>query len=344
MGLPKTLSSALQTEFFSKHDEISYLGVGLGDLISYKSKDLEYLFQVLLIYANKQFYQKEVTPLKQLLNIEFEVAANTNKLVGISSEWFGLNLTPDMIGFEERVDRLYDLFDKNTQIIVITRAQDQLLKSLYGQMVQEGLPQLYDEFLSFLYLFRDRNFFYDLDYYEKFKVLISKFGIKNVHFLPLENFRESTGELKEIDGRVLLIDEFCKLFEIDYPYGFELPIVNPSLNDAEIYQKVLLNKKYRHDFGNLIYEYSNIHRSRTILEPTGLVPDLYQSVKMKRFCNESAKLLSKINPDKRIDYSANPKVINFLSDSFIQSNLKLKNEFGVNLPDCYFSMFGSQLQ
>jgi hypothetical protein len=340
IGMPKTLTSALQKEFYSQHDNIYYLGIGNDRLIDYIDEDVNFVFETLLLYANNEYYNKNRRKAIKTINKHFENALkNSKSAFGASLEWLSFNFSPDMIDNSLKVKRLSQLFGKNTKIILFLRNQTDLLKSLYKEYIKVGLPFTFNEFIKYIYNFKDRNFYYNLFYDRHYKLYSKYFKKKNIYLLPLESFRNKDKSLSLKEDKIEMVKEICKIIGIDYPVGLKLSHINPSLNEAETFYKQKLNTKYRHDFGNLIFEHSNIHRSRKYFEYEGSfgINDYFKDVKIKSFLLELAKGKAKEDP-KEISYYANPKLLKKLTKEFVEANKNLTEQYNIELPDIYFNM------
>ena len=58
IGYPKCMSTTLQRDFFSKHPEINYLGVGFADNMSYSTNEVEYLNETFLKYCRDDLWER----------------------------------------------------------------------------------------------------------------------------------------------------------------------------------------------------------------------------------------------------------------------------------------------
>lgn len=339
IGMPKTLTSALQQEFYPKHDSIYYLGIGAGGAIDYLDAHTEFIFETLLLYAKSGYYETQKHEAKKTLEALVKKAEAEGKQVfGMSSEWLSFNFLPDMIDNAMKVERLADLFGTDTKIIMFIRNQADLLKSLFNEYVKVGLPFTYDEFVRYTHNYKDRNFYFDLLYHHQYELYARHFSQSNIHFLPVENFRGKDKKLLVEDGKVKIVDALCRILEIDYPENFSLPHINPSLTDSELKHKISLNEKYRHEFGNLMFEHASKHRSRKYFERENAVniPDYYDDIKVKRFAIEQAKIMAQTDPAP-VSYDADTDVMKRLSHAFNASNKTLKS-YGTGLPDIYTQM------
>jgi len=262
---------------------------------------------------------------------------NKKKWVGVSSEWLGFNFTPEMVDPDIKIKRLAEVVGSDAKILLLTRSNFPFVKSLWAELVKVGLPKSFSEYCQYLWTFQDRNCLNEILYDLQYSRLVRYFGKENIHILALENFRANDGSLINNDHQIDLISELCRILDIEYPADFSLPLVNSSLDMKELYHKLEFNKKYRHDFGNLIFEPSNLHRSRKQLEWLGVSEDqdVFRDVKMKRFLLEQARLAAK-RSDLEVSYEL-PKVLEKnLSQLFIESNQRFEQLSGIKLPDQYF--------
>lgn len=341
IGLPKTLSSAFQRSFFPDHPKIYYLGIGVGGPIDFIDDDINLGFDDLLVYAKDGYFQHRKGEVAAAIQRHRKLAEESGKAAfGISSEWFSFTLSADMIDNAEKPKRLAELLGNDSKIILVLRNQSSLLRSLYGQYIREGLALSYEEFLQYAHDFQDRNFYFDLHYQVQWRNLTKVFGKDNVYFLPIEDYRDPDGRLLEsLDGRLRLLDRVCEILEIEYPVGFELPTVNPSLSRKELFHKRLLNRDHRHDFGNLLFEHGNYHRCRKFFEKEGAfnVGDFFAGSRRKHQSLDKAKELALEDP-REIDYRVNSGVDRKLKTNLESANRKFVSVSGLELPNEYFEL------
>lgn len=339
--MPKTLTSALQEGFFSQHDEIHFLGVGVGSLIDYVNDEINRIFETLIPYSSESYYLKNKKISKDVINLEHAHAREQGKLwIGVSSEWLGFNFSPEMVDPELKTKRLSELMGSDAHIILIIRNNIGFLKSLYAELVKVGLPLSFQEYCEYLWLFQDRSSLSELLYDEQYERLARYFQRDRIHILVLESHRNADGSLIENNNEISLISELCALLGIKYPENFSLPQVNPSLNKYELKKKLELNKEVRHDFGNLIFEPSNIHRSRKQIQSVSdnLSLDIFKNVKIKRDLLEKAKLAAASSKDS-IDFYLSDEIKCALQSKFKKSNFRFEKLSGVKLPEEYYSAF-----
>ncbi len=338
IGYPKTLTSSLQIDFFPKHSQILHLGIGCGSLIDYIDDDINIAIENYILYAKEFPYKENEARIKSSFNKWFDYAEDKGyKAVGISLEWLSYDVNPDQNDIVVMAKRLKDIFGSDTKIIAFTRNQLDLLKSMYGQYVRDGLSLNYKEFIDYSYIYKDRNFLYDLLYDKTFSLYVDLFGKENIHFMPIETFRDTeTKQLIYNNEKLLLLETISKILDIGYE-KLTFEHTNISLSKKELFQKLQLNQKTRHDLGNLIFEHSNIHRNRKYFEndPIIKIEDPFFDVKKRRLLLEEAKKLSVHDP-RDMDYSADPEIIEKLSEMFIDSNKVLAFKANVELPEIYY--------
>lgn len=339
IGMPKTMSSALQEGFFSVQNDIHFLGVGVGSLIDYVDDEINRLFESLIPFSCEDYYQNNKLEAVELFNEQVEEARNKEKKwVGVSSEWLGLNLTPEMVDPEVKIRRLSEVVGCDAHILIIIRSQTALLKSLYAQLVKEGLPKSFGEFCEYLWDFQDRNMLFELLYSYQYERLCRCFKKERIHYFVLEEYRDSSGMLLEgSDGG--LIGALRNLLGLPLSKNIDLPMVNPSMSQKEVYQKLVLNREHRHDFGNLIFDPSNVHRSRKqLIKVSGEYRDFFSDVRLKRELIYEAKKRAG-NDSQEVDYSVPDRIKNRLEDLFIEENKRFEFISGVKLNSDYFMRF-----
>ncbi len=340
LGLPKTLSSAFQREFFPAHPDLYYLGVGQGGPIDFIDDETNFIFEDLLVYARSGYYeQHREQAIATVRNHLDQARQSGRKAFGVSSEWLGFTLSADMVENQLKARRLAELMGPDTRVILFLRNQAELLRSLYGQYVREGLALSYAEFIAYTDTFKDRNFYFDLCFDHQWSIWQECFGPEQVHFLPIENFRNATGELTTTAGRIDVISAVCEILHLDYPVPFSLPQVNPSLSRRELHQKLELNRQHPHDFGNSIFQHSNLHRSRKYLERESAVgiADYFADIKLKQRSLAVASEKAQSDPSA-LEYQADDRVLRRLKQAFEAANRRLEQQTGIQLPFCYFDL------
>ena len=218
IGYPKNLSTTLQRDFFSKHPEILHLGVGVGSNIDYVDDDINVICEDYLQYCKEFKYEEKKKFALDTFDKWFDKAKGRVgcKVVGLSLELLSFSFTPDQIDTPIKAQRVFELFGKDTRIIMIIRNQKDLIKSMYRESVKLGYQETFTAFLKYLYLFQDRNFLYDFCYDKLYSLYARFFGKDNIIVIPVEDVRECTGSLKIKDGKINLIDKLCNSLDISY--------------------------------------------------------------------------------------------------------------------------------
>lgn len=337
VGMPKTLSSALQSNFFSVHPDIYFLGIGVGSLIDYVDDDINIVFETLVPYANETYFQTHKEYYKNRINEHLGRARERAKsAAGVSSEWLGFNFTPEMADPELKTRRLQELMGNDCNIIFLVRNQWSYLKSLYAELVKLGLSRTYSEYCEYLWKYQDRSALYEMLYDQQLQRMRAYFHRENIHILALESYRRPGGELITNENGIALIQELCEILDTAYPKDLQFPRVNPSLDEKEVLQKLQLNREYRHDFGNLIFEPSNKHRSRKQLQQYKIRndEDYFADVKRKRYLLTVAQEEARRSTE-RVDYKLPKNLEDNFSNLFRESNIRLEKQCGIRLPDEY---------
>lgn len=119
-GYPKCFSTALQRNFFEKHPEIKFGGVGIKDNISYENDNIELCFESLLKYSNDLYWQLHKDRMKTAL-VKFISQSKPKKPV-FSSEHLSFNFTLQGLNNGVKYERIKYLFqDYNIKILIIKR-------------------------------------------------------------------------------------------------------------------------------------------------------------------------------------------------------------------------------
>lgn len=256
IGYPKCLSTTIQRSYFEKHPAINYCGVGINDNISYVNPDIEFIFEVLLKYSRKDFFEMHFNHARK----ELQSVLDTQRPNVFSSEHLVMNFTLQGLDPQEKLLRMQQLFKgHDVEIIVIHREREQLIRSLYGEMVRMGYYGTYDEFLLWIEKFKDRNFYYDLDLgvvEERTKKIFSK-----VHILSFEELvPNASTKINKRFSEILNVPDIC------------LPIDNnnPSLSLREIEALRKYNIVHRRELGESALTPFEHHRNRTLFTKIGI--------------------------------------------------------------------------
>ena len=188
IGYPKCASTSLQRAFFAVHPEVFHLGVNAG---KYFNAGIQLAVEYEIRCAKMFSYPAK--KIKQAFDDGFAAArsASHKKAVGLSSESLSLGYL-DGIDVFVRANRIRQVFDGNTLVVVVIRRQDQLLKSLYKQMIIGGMHWEWPLFLDWVWQTRDSGFFAELNYADMIGLYQKLFGKNNVMVIAQEQLTEDT--------------------------------------------------------------------------------------------------------------------------------------------------------
>jgi hypothetical protein len=340
IGYPKNLSTTLQVDYFSKHSDIYHLGTGFGHNTGYRDNILEGYLENILFYSNELMYQDIKNEIITHIKKHYSLFNKSNKRAfGLSLEHISFSFTPADADIYIKFKRLREIFGKDTKIIAIIRRQDELIKSLYRESIRIGYPYSFKEYLDFLFYYQNYSYLLEINYDKVLNLLYKLFDIENIEFIPIEKYRDKSGKLKVNNkNQILLTSKLNSILGISNQ-DIILNHHNPTLKPTVLYHKLQLNRKFKHDLGNSIYEPVQKHRLKEyfnqILDSD--VTNIYSDVKQKRLSIELAKELAK-NDAREIDYYADLKILEKLKKMFIESNKRLVKKYNIDLPECYFNI------
>ncbi|MFA9460779.1 hypothetical protein [Thiohalorhabdus methylotrophus] len=340
IGIPKTLTTSLQKDFFAQHPEIAYLGVGADGGIGYADEELERIFEHLLLYGRSEIFERESQEARKKIEAEMAEARRAGKAAfGVSLEWLSFRFSADMSDTRRSAHRLRTLLGPDTNILFTLRRQDTLLHSLYNEYVKDGLPLSWKDFLSYIYKFRERNFFLDLCYDELYESYAQAFGPERIEVAFLEEYLEASGALRRRNGREAIVADLSRSLGIaqhDTPLAHH----NPSLPREALAEKLRLNRELRHDFGNLLFEHASLHRQSAAhaRDRTLLDIDVYGDVRRKRMLIAEADARSRARLPDTDEVRPDPDdpVYGWLLERFREANLRLSRRIGRSLPEGYY--------
>lgn len=257
IGYPKCFSTTLQRNYFSRHPEIHYGGIGITSNIDFLNDDLNLLVESGLIYFNLYLFEKEKIKFKKIIK-KFRQDAEQKgaNAAGLSSEHLIFNFSPQGIDQLEKIRRIHELFGSDIQIILILRQHRSLIISLYKEFVRMGLPYTFDEFSEWLYKYQDRNFLYDLMYFNTYERLCHFFPDENIHVFWFEDYKnEKQTNLKRLFDD---LSHVLQISKIDEP----IQNFNVSLPDEQVIPQIEINQTLRYDYGDYHVEGIENHRRR----------------------------------------------------------------------------------
>lgn len=230
VGYPKSGSTTLQKQLFSKHTEINNLGIFPTDNVG---KDTDYI-DYDSVYLNNTDLQKFYHNLVMLEGIQYHNSENpslfhnkirnlatnrTDKITVFSNERF-VSAFYAHDDLREKANRLKELFPDGN-IIFIIRNQVSLIKSQYRDHPTDprsfaiGSPVSIDEWIEIAYEAESVNFLESLQYYDIIEYYVELFGQKNVDIFLLENLSQNTEKFATSLAAYLGIDsnEVLELLE-----------------------------------------------------------------------------------------------------------------------------------
>jgi len=261
----------LQRSFFDIHPDINFGGIGCGSNIDFSDQKLELIFESYLKYANTLFWEKNKLNAKKIIS----GFLSSEKINVFSSEYLSLTITNQGIDLGTRLQRLKYLFSENATIIIILRNQIKLIESIYREFVRLGAIINYSEFIQYLYIYQDRNFFYELLYCEVYNLLLNV-GFQNIDILYFENITNNPTEL--------INNYFQNKYGIRN-YNLTIANDNPSLSLNQYEQLLLKNKFNRRGLGSHHFDGFEKHRNRELfntLNTNYCEEEIYNEVALKR--------------------------------------------------------------
>ncbi|WP_040278211.1 hypothetical protein [Psychroserpens damuponensis] len=288
IGYPKCLSTTLQRSFFEKHPQINYAGVGINDNISYVNKDIEFIFESLLKYANDCYWNQNKKQAKKTIE---EFVNNSSLLSLFSSEHLGFKFSQQQIDSVEKIKRLAFLFsDFEVSIFIIEREPINLLKSLYREFLKMGYKDNYTYFMRELVALSDRNFLSDLNILNKKSQLKEHFYNVDITCLNFEDLTKNQEFLNVTLSSVLRID------------NHKLPIKNdnPSISNEHLSKLLKYNQMHPRELGLSQYEPFERHRNRIVYQRSEL--DYKEEEIFRNVINKRLVLNKAFKGDKNTSY------------------------------------------
>lgn len=342
IGFPKNFSTSLQRGYFDVHPQLLHLGIGCGSNVDYIDKRTSIYMENFLVYANPFAYRREKDRIIHHFNRWFEKVEEfkSKKALGVSLEHLSFCFTGDNIDTVTKAERLHEIFGSESKIIMIIRNQWDLLRSLYRESIRMGYDGSYKDFLHYVWVMKDRNFFYDFSYDLVFRLYSDLFGLKNILVLTHEKMRDTFGRLINQHQGIHIMDQLSDFLGCDRLQS-ELGHFNESLDGRHLAAMRVLNRKYRHDLGNGQYGRSaNFHRLKHyLIEELGQPDDdayIYQDVIVKRRNIERAAETK--NQYASIDYEADVKTIDNIFGYYDLANRDFEKISGIKLPEAYLTL------
>ena len=320
IGFPKCASTALQTHYFSKLDNVFHLGSsGGGTVAPYVHEKVRIAIEVELRMAKDFVYQREVV--NQVFDSCFSHAEFEGySACGMSSESMAFTMHHD-VDITQKALRLKAAFGDNTSIIIVVRKQPDLLRSLYREYVISGISLRFEAFINAIYANRMRSVFHDLEYAKVYRLYSNLFGAENVYVVPFE--------LLEFDPQQVIS---CLDRAVGVKSGMEeIPQENTGLSDVVIEKMRQLNAKTRHNMGKSVLEPVNNFRYKEYYGPfKGLI---YEAQLEEETINRHIKVaneMSTLGRAEKVDYSCDPDVYDEMLKVYGLSNKELASLTGLD--------------
>lgn len=343
VGLPKSLSTALQRDFFAVHPALRHLGVGCGSNVEYCDPEVELAVEGHLLFCKELRYREKETAVQQLFARHFAAADADPRIlaVGISNESLCFSTTPGHLDTTVKARRLRAIFGPDAEVILILRNQPALLRSLYGESVRNGHAGSYREFLTWIYLYQDRSFLYDILYDRTYDLYAGLFGAEHVHVVPLEEHRSGTDLTFGPDGVATIVTRLCAILGVPV-----VPLAIARHNDAlpptvQVI-KERLNRAHPHDAGHaLLRGVANMHRLRQYFARDldwDATNWLYDDVKRKRALIAQATAEAAVATETIADDHCSVELWDRLRALFADANRALEQRLGRPLPSPYHDL------
>lgn len=334
VGFPKCASTWLQSQVFSKHSEIFFLGRRPGDNIL--SNELRTLFWSTFLDAREFAYDKKKT--KSMLTPLIQDAQVAHKgAIGLSLEQL-LHPHIGRLELSERARRLKHFMDKNTKIIIVIREQSAWIKSYYSNLVSEaGLQETFKEFKDYFFAEIDSSPLTALYYDRVYEVYANLFGAENIYLVPMEQLKNSA---TKFTNGILNFIGVSPLAELSSTAK------NAAASDEHFAAQLYLNNQAGYRLGR-----SNaVHRAfgwqvRSLYEnndefdmPQAYYDDkkLYlQNWNIEAFLNDNPHVLNELT---LLDRTFTHRELDKLHDLYAQTNSRLEKLCGLDLAQYGYSL------
>ncbi|WP_085908709.1 hypothetical protein [Kiloniella majae] len=250
VGYPKCASTTLQYDIFYGHPEIYHLGWGnLSTGHGWIDEELAAAFEVDLRMAKT--HQYDITPAKNALEKHFKIfeQISSYKTIGLSWESLCFTLAYD-VDPVIKASRLLELFGRETKIVFVIRNQFELIRSMYFEMVRDGLSKTFEEYLEYLHFHPYASLTGDLDYTRMVKIFGERFGLENILIIPFESL------IADKDFYIKKMCHFVGASQIDLALGQH----NPSTDLRKLENWRLYNAEHRYNFGDEAFSFLDAHK------------------------------------------------------------------------------------
>ena len=338
IGFPKNFSTSLQRDYFSKHPEIYHLGIGLDSNLGYRDSMIEKTLEVYLKTCKEYKYLEEKNKIINHFQNIFNSKKKPQKAIGISAEHLSFSFSYDSLSAPEKARRLFEIFGKDTKIIMIVRNQFDLIKSLYKESVRVGFAGDFKSYFDLSYKYQDRNYIYDFRYDLVHETYSQLFGAENVAVFFFEEYRNENGKMAKGEAGIKLFEDLNSFLKLS-DSGMLLEHYNEAIPSNKILNKAVLNKNEPHDLGNHLLESAEKHRIKKYLEDDLQYfeneEEVYSDVLVKRKLIEKAIISEQ---SKQIDYEVDSFIFDELKNFYEKGNRNLETVIQNKIPQSYFNL------
>jgi hypothetical protein len=209
--------------------------------------------------------------------------------IGLSSEFLAFTLGNE-VDVKCKAERIREVMGPDVLIFIVCRSQCTLLPSLYVELLKGGYCGTFEEFLWYTYLFRDRNWCFDLCFDKIVSLYSQIFGASNVHAIAFESL---------VSEPEATVRRLCGILGISNN-GIRLRRINSRASATGVYEHLRqLNQKMPHEFGGAFFKPFNCSRLHSyfasecdLAVPAERVADDYLRIPLF----DAAKALQGINP------------------------------------------------
>lgn len=317
IGYPKCASTSLQYDFFWKHRQTLHLGAGVGEYVGYIDEDITLAMEVDLRYARNRMYDEE--KVKASFQKYFDEAEHNEKYfsVGCSSEHLAFTYSND-IDNDIKAQRLLDIFGPETEILIILRNQEELLRALYGEHIREGYNGTFQDFMAFTWEFQDRNWFGDFFFHQTVELYQQLFSAKRVHVVPFEVLKHSQEEFFKRLSKAVGVEY--------YPITFDKH--NERMPPSALEYMRGLNDQALHTLRRHMYEPIHVHRypelyTHRLKQP---FPDrFFLDMRMRESLDRVSREASQKLDGPAISYDLDSALHEKIMGAYRQSNQQLQS-------------------
>lgn len=320
IGVAKGASSSLQREYFSKHPELISLGIGALDTnTSWTSQRIQVALEVDLrcraehVYSDHSVFNTYWKEAYRLWN-------DKAKRIGFSYENLTCSLGHD-VGIVEKAKRLRRLLGSDVKIVYVIREQQDLLISLYKELLLWGVTVSFENFVERLVFTDFQGIFADLQYAQIVDTYVNLFGRDNVLLVPFKQIVQDSSTVLDT------ISNFLGVQCLSSP----LSKTHAGLTAIQSQWLLSRNREEVHDFGRdrfaiwhgqRLQEYANNRWN-------GWLPDeIHENMKMGV---QAARIAREVKRGVAMSFTL-PKALRQKIDScFKEGNQQLFNRYGIDL-------------